>query len=144
MDQLINYYNSTLGKIIRWIIFLPLGFTCLGVIKIIIALLRFDAWSDYLIAIIPTCIIANAASYFIAIYLVYEVVPNHKKIATNIFAVILMLLLTLSLFSGIFIEDEELKIYFLPKTSDILEISILSLISSYIGSILAVVNINNN
>ena len=144
MDKLINYYNSTLGKIIRWIIFLPLGFVSIGIIKIIVGFLRFDDWSDYLIAIIPTCIVANAVSYYLAIYLVYEVVPNHKKIASNIFAVILMLLLTLSLYGGIFSDNEELKIYFLPKTSDILEISVLSLISSYVGSILAVVNINRS
>ena len=144
MDQLYNYYNSTLGKIIRWIIFLPLGFVSITIVKKIVGFLRFDFWSDYLIEIIPTCIIANVASYYIAIYLVYEVVPNHKKIASNIFAVFIMLILTLSLFSGLFIEDEELKLYFLPKTKDILEISQLSLISSYVGSIWAVVNVNKS
>ena len=55
-----------------------------------------------------------------------------------------MLILTLSLFSGLFIEDEELKLYFLPKTKDILEISQLSLFSSYVGSIRAVVNVNKS
>ena len=144
MDQLYNYYNSTLGKIIRWIIFLPLGFVSITIVKKIVGFLRFDFWSDYLIEIIPTCIIANVASYYIAIYLVYEVVPNNKKIASNIFAVFVMLILTLSLFSGLFIEDEELKLYFLPKTKDILEISQLSLISSYVGSIWAVVNVNKS
>ncbi len=144
MDELFNYYNSTLGRIIRWIIFLPLGFVSITIVKKIVGFLRFDFWSDYLIEIIPTCIIANVASYYIAIYLVYEVVPNHKKISSNIFAVFVMLILTLSLFSGLFIEDEELKLYFLPKTKDILEISQLSLISSYVGSIWAVVNVNKS
>ena len=67
MDQLYNYYNSTLGKIIRWIIFLPLGFVSITILKKIVGFLRFDFWSDYLIEIIPTCIIANVTSYYIAI-----------------------------------------------------------------------------
>lgn len=123
-----NFLNSIFGKSLRWILFLPIALAGLLVVKLTIASLRYDAWSEYMIEIIPTHIISNGVSFYAAVMIAYYVVPHFKKNIAIIFASILIISLTIA---SIVLFD---SISFLPNSGDIDEISLLGIISCIIGA----------
>jgi hypothetical protein len=123
-----NFLSSIIGKILRWVLFLPIALASLVAVKLIIAWLRYDAWSEYMIEIIPTHIIANGVSFYASVMIVFYVVPHFKKIIAIIFASILIISLS---YNSIVSFD---SISLLPKSGDIVEISLLGIISSIIGA----------
>ncbi|MDB4710789.1 hypothetical protein OAF16_03565 [Flavobacteriales bacterium] len=128
---MVDFFDSFFGKTLRWISFIPLAFLAMVISKFLISFLRYDEWSEYLIAIIPTCIAVNAFSYFAFVFTIFHVVPSYKKTITTIISSILLLGL---LISNLLVFSET---PFLPKSSDTYEISILSVISSFLGGVYA-------
>lgn len=123
-----HFLSSIIGKTLRWILFLPIALAGLLTVKLIIAWLRYDAWSEYMIEIIPTHIIANGGSFYAAVMIAYCVVPHFKKNIAIIFASILIIYLS---YASIVSFD---SISLLPKSGNIVEISLLGIISSIIGA----------
>lgn len=123
-----NFFNSLYGKTLRWVLFLPIALASMWAVRLIIAVLRYDAWSEYMIEIIPTHIITNGGSFYAGVMTVFFVVPHFKKYIAIIFASFLIMLLAYYCFISF---D---SIYLLPKSGDIVETSLLGIISSIIGA----------
>ena len=137
-----DFLDSSIGKIFRWVLFIPISLAVSGIANWVIYSLRFDSWSEYMIAYIPTHCISNGGSFYAAVIAVYLVVPHFKMRVAIIFASLFALFnLAYILIPFVYGETPYIEhTSFLPSNGDIGQISIIGIISGIIGSIIGIVH----
>ena len=137
---MLKFLDSIIGKILRWVLFLPLSFAILAIVKMFVYAVRFDSWSEYMIEYIPTHCIANGAAFYSAFILIFLVVPNFQKTVAIIFASLFGLIFLASIISPFFFgESLDLEyIPFLPSNGNIEQVSVIGYLSSILGSVFGI------
>lgn len=128
------FFNSLLGKVIRWIFFLPAAIVVAIAVRFIIFYLRIDGLSEYMIEYIPTHIIINFGAAFAFLITIRIIVPAFKKrITLSIGSLLILLNIASILYSY---SDQP----FLPSGNEVLEITTLGGISSTIGFLFGIIS----
>ena len=135
-----EFFDSIVGKILRWILFFPLGLVVILVVKLLIYAVRYDSWSKYMIEYIPTHCLANGGAFCAAVITVYIVVPHFKMKVAIIFALLFGLFYLASIILPFFLSDSLNLEYisFLPSNGDMGQISVIGYLSSIVGSIIGI------
>ena len=136
---MLKFLDSIIGKILRWVLFLPLSFAILAIVKMLVYAVRFDSWSEYMIEYIPTHCIANGAAFYSAFILIFLVVPNFQKTVAIIFASLFGLIFLASIISPFFF-GESLDLEYIPflPSKDHIAISIQMSLAVILGSVFGI------
>ena len=119
-----DFFGSFIGKSIRWLFFIPLSLISGLLAKLCIAWARYDAWSEYMIEIIPTHIISNGVATAVSVY-------------------VLLLFPAFSLIMSAFRHPMFIEIPFLPETGYIDEVSLLGMITSVVVGVYSLIYISD-
>tara|TARA_B110000459_G_scaffold174766_1_gene197704 strand:+ start:1156 stop:1584 length:429 start_codon:yes stop_codon:yes gene_type:complete len=138
-----DFFGSFIGKSIRWLFFIPLSLISGLLAKLCIAWARYDAWSEYMIEIIPTHIISNGVETAVSVYVCYLIVPNYRTLVTRITTSILLLFPAFSLIMSAFRHPMFIEIPFLPETGYIDEVSLLGMITSVVVGVYSLIYISD-
>ena len=79
-----NFHGSWWGKLLRWILFLPLASLAYYLVNMLVNLARQDGWSDYTVPMIITYVIATALSNSAFLWTMVFLVPTYKKVITSV------------------------------------------------------------